>query len=95
MITKDEIKRLFELARIEYTQEDLEKFPLEINAILEYVAQLSSVELPAEAGATTVNTNELRADEVQGAGEKTLSLIKGAFPAREDDKLKTKKVFGD
>lgn len=44
-ITKEDVKRLSELANIKLTQEELEKFAPQISSILGYVEKLSELDL--------------------------------------------------
>lgn len=91
MITPEEIKKLFELAKIEATPEELEKFPREIDAILAYVKKLSDA--PVDNISPTLSMVPdalLRQDEARQPGK---DFIK-SFPASRKGYLETKKVFG-
>ncbi len=97
MITLEEVKKLFALARVEATAEELRRLPKEISDILAYIDKLKSASLgelpPTLSFAPTLE--ELRADEVvsQDAGDN--QILKSQFPESSDDYLKTKKVFGE
>jgi len=94
MMTPEEIKKLFLLARIEITDANLEKFPGEISSILDYVGHLSEVAVRAEETAETGRENiSLRADEVRLLGEGEREALRAAFPDRKDGYLRTKNVF--
>lgn len=95
MISEDDIKKLFELAKIEATEEELKKFPKEVNSILEYVATLSQVALPDALDNGEGVINNFREDEALPGSSAQRERIKGAFPESERGLLKTKKVFGD
>lgn len=43
MITKDEVKKITELARIEVSEDQIEKYQAELSAILDFVGKLSEV----------------------------------------------------
>jgi aspartyl-tRNA(Asn)/glutamyl-tRNA(Gln) amidotransferase subunit C len=45
MITKDQLKHLAELAKIEFTEEELESFLKDINQILGYVEEIQKLDL--------------------------------------------------
>lgn len=95
MISEDDIKKLFELAKIEATEDELKKFPKEVGSILEYVATLSKVALPEASSDAHDITNNFREDEVSPSSFAEREKIKGSFPENERGFLKTKKVFGD
>ena len=91
------IEKLFELAKIEVTALELERFPREIEAILAYVAELQKADvgeahpMPSMAPASNI----LRSDELSGSDENTCEGITRQFPDLENGFLKTKKVFGE
>lgn len=43
MLTKDEIKKVAELARIELTEEEIERFTSQLGVVIDYVKELSEV----------------------------------------------------
>ena len=62
MTTKDEVKKLAALARIRVDGSELEKFTKEFDAILAYVGQLESLQLPASSSQPPVLRNVMRED---------------------------------
>lgn len=108
MITKDDIEKLAKLARIEIPDPEKESLRKEIDAILEYVAQikeasgLGSVEvgLPAQGESPTSSNQEkstvrnvFRADEnPHESGINTETLLTEA-PEREGQYIKVKKIL--
>ena len=50
MISKEEIKKLADLARIEIGEEEIENLRGEMDSILEYVGQVKSIAGTEEAG---------------------------------------------
>ncbi|MFY9493324.1 MAG: Asp-tRNA(Asn)/Glu-tRNA(Gln) amidotransferase subunit GatC [Minisyncoccia bacterium] len=44
MISKEEVKKITELARIEIPEDQIEKYQTELSAILDFVGQLSKVD---------------------------------------------------
>jgi|SRR3989344_1322749 len=89
------VKRLFELSRIEASREELEKFPKELDAILEYVATLKKAplgNLPPTLS-FVAETTEFRKDGAYSLDAADVEFLKNSFPEREGDYLKTKKVF--
>ncbi len=93
MVTPEEVKKLFELARIEASPEELEKFPKEIDAILGYVKILAEAPLADIAPTISFASGKtpLRSDAVITSSQ----ARKIQFPAMQEGYLKTKKVFGD
>jgi aspartyl-tRNA(Asn)/glutamyl-tRNA(Gln) amidotransferase subunit C len=94
MISKEEIKRLADLARIKIAEDEAQSLALEIDAILGYVGQVKSVVGQMVAGAGVSNLrNIFREDSnpnVSGAQSKELIA---EFPASEKNYLKVKKVL--
>ncbi len=91
-MTPKEVQHLFELARIEASSAELEKFPKELGSILDYVKKLSLANVKGAHKAINFENN-LRLDEVRPDDDSD-RLIK-QFPEVEDRQLKTKKVFGE
>lgn len=93
MITPDDIKKLFRLARIEATESDIQKFPTEVGAILEYVGQLGALKLPDVVNPADRCVNNFREDNAMAVSDDTRQTLLDAFPEREGDYLATPKVF--
>ena len=87
----DDLKKLFELAKIEPTQEELEKLPREIDSILQYVKILQSADLSGISPIVSISRHpsSFRQDEQKDSGSKA----KDAFPESSGDYLKSKGVF--
>ncbi len=95
MITSEEVKKLFSLARIEATPEELARLPKEISDIFAYIDKLKTAQLGELAPTLSFAPilKELRADTAISQNASDVELIKGQFPESSDDYLKTKKVF--
>jgi len=96
-MTPDEVKKLFALARVEATAEELERLPKEISDILTYIDKLKSAplgELPPTLSFAP-SLEELRPDEVVSQDAADNAALKAQFPEASGDYLKTKKVFGE
>ena len=92
MITKEDIKNLANLARIEIPQEEAEKLTAEVDSILDYVGQIKDVSGDAERKIPKLR-NVLREDVVTNEeGEYTEKLLSNA-PSREKNYLKVKKIL--
>ncbi len=97
MISKKEIKRLADLARIEISDGEAENLSGEMDAILDYVGQVSNFAASDSASRDGFDNNQIRnvmrEDEVlHQPGQFSKELIAG-FPDREGDYLKVKKIL--
>jgi aspartyl-tRNA(Asn)/glutamyl-tRNA(Gln) amidotransferase subunit C len=93
ILTKEEVKKISELCRIELTEQELEKFQRELSVILEYVSELQQVDTEGveEIAQVTGLENVFRNDEVQQSEIK--DAIIGNFPDRKDTFLKIKNIL--
>jgi aspartyl-tRNA(Asn)/glutamyl-tRNA(Gln) amidotransferase subunit C len=95
-ISKDDIKKLSDLARIEVSEEEAEKLRGDIEEILGYVGQVNSVAAASgeEAGIDVGPTiNVLREDaEPNETGSNTADIV-AEFPHSENNYLKVKKIL--
>lgn len=96
MISKEEIKKLADLARVEIKEDELESLRGEIDSILDYIGQVKSVSgLHSDKGGIDIGTNYnvIREDgEPTPPGTYSKELI-AEFPDRERDYLKVKKIL--
>ncbi len=94
MISKETIKDLADLARIEIDEKEAEKLAGEIDAILEYVGQVKSIAGDAKEGVEFGAVKNVFREDVEptesGAYSKELTA---EFPEREGDYLKVKKIL--
>lgn len=69
MVTKQDVEKIAELARLEFSGEELEGFTGDLNKILGYIDQLKEVDVsgvsPLENINEQVEKNPLRTDEVR------------------------------
>lgn len=73
MVTKDEIRHLGWLSRIELSDEELERYTLQIEKIVAYLDALDELELEkAEPIKAKKKIADLRTDEVQTFGSDAL-----------------------
>lgn len=92
MITKEDIKNLADLARIEVGDAEMEKMAKEVDSILGYVGQIKDSTGNTERDIPVLR-NVMREDEVTvGEGEYTEKLLNNA-PSREGQYLKVKKIL--
>ena len=96
---RHDIEQLALLARLELTDEELGRFPREINSILEYVRQLEDVDVTGvePTGQVLGLSNVLRSDEPRVESAETLRARRAALfamaPEIERDYLVVPKVI--
>ncbi len=92
-LTKEQVKKLSELCRIELTEAEVQKFQKEIGTVLDYVSELQKVDTAGieEISQVTGLTNILREDR-ERASEIRDAIIE-RFPERKDDFLKIKSIL--
>ncbi|MDA1334882.1 MAG: aspartyl/glutamyl-tRNA amidotransferase subunit C [bacterium] len=95
MISDDDMKRLFKLARIEPSEEDLKNFPEEIGSIIDYVGQLKEVEGKGSDTELILSEKdaELRPDKEMIPSSSDADALINEFPEKVGRLLKSKKVF--
>ncbi len=93
MTTTEEVKKLAALARVKVTDDELEKFTSEFDAILAYVGQLEKLELPTDKGAKPALRNVMREDGEPHAGSAYTEKLAEQFPQREGDALSVKQIL--
>lgn len=94
-ITKEEITHLGSLARIALSNEEVESFSSDIEAILQYVSTVASItgENAAVEVALGARINVFRDDVVTTTvGEHTETLL-SAMPHRQDNYMAVKKIL--
>lgn len=96
MIERSDIEKLATLARIKMTEEEAEALRADIDPILGYVSELSSIETPVAdtpAQDELPVVNVLRSDDSpHESGVFTEALLAQA-PGREGNYLKVKKIL--
>lgn len=92
MLSKDDIKKLAELARIHLTASEEEKLEKDLSNILGYIEKLKDVDISnvPEMTHATEEKNVFRADEDVSRDD---ILLREQFPESERGYLKVKGVF--
>lgn len=93
-LTRDDVLKLAQLARLHLSDDEIEQFQTEISAILQYVEQLHEVDLanlPPTYQVTGLK-NAMRPDEEKNYGTSSTELLKNA-PATEGGQIKVKRVL--
>ena len=94
MATTEDVRKLAALARITVADEELAKFTSEFDAILAYVGQLESLEVPSGlAGEKPVLHNVMREDDEPYMARTYTEKIAAQFHSREGDALVVKQII--
>jgi aspartyl-tRNA(Asn)/glutamyl-tRNA(Gln) amidotransferase subunit C len=93
-LSRDDVLKLASLARISVSDDEVAEFSEELSAILQYVEQLSGVDVTGLQPTNQVTglTNVMRADEVKEYGYQPLELLKNV-PKTQDNMLKVKRMI--
>ncbi len=92
-LTKEEVIRISQLARLQLTSAEIEQFQVELSRILDYVDQLNNLDtthVPATAQVTGLE-NQMRPDEVTDAYARE-DMLASAIDQAEGH-IKVKSVF--
>lgn len=94
-LSRDDVLHLAQLARISLSDDEVNEFSEELSAILQYVEQLSDVDVSGLKPTNQVTglTNVMRDDVVQDYGYKPQELLKNV-PTVQDNQLKVKRMIG-
>ena len=94
-VTLKDVEHIAKLARLEFTQEEKEKFALQLNEILAYMEQLNKLDTEnVEPLSHVIELNNVfRRDEVK-PGLTTEEALRNA-PSKTDKFFKVPKVIGD
>ena len=100
MISREEVLKLAELARLKVEDGEVESLQKDISNILDYVGQVSAVKgntsAKAEELPLTTNRNVMRADTPRVATDLMAGkeeVLRGAFPARVGDHNMVRKII--
>ncbi|KKR98222.1 MAG: Aspartyl/glutamyl-tRNA(Asn/Gln) amidotransferase subunit C [Candidatus Uhrbacteria bacterium GW2011_GWF2_41_16] len=94
-LTIEEVHHIARLARLQITEEEAERYRVQIGSILEYVAKLQSLDtegVPELAHGSGLS-NVWRTDEVTSSDKINRASFLEAFPHREGDLLQVQAVF--
>ena len=94
-LTREDILKLAQLSRLHLSDDEVNKFSQEINAILGYVEQLQKVDLKDVEPTYQVTglKNVMRPDEEYNYGASPQELLKNA-PETSDGHFKVKRMIG-
>jgi len=93
-LSRDDVLKLAKLARISLTDDEVQEFGDEFNAILGYVEQLQNVDVDGLEPTSQVTglTNVTRKDEVKDYGYKPADLLTNV-PSVENNQIKVKRMI--
>jgi aspartyl-tRNA(Asn)/glutamyl-tRNA(Gln) amidotransferase subunit C len=93
MISIEEVRKLSKLARIDFSEDDLQGFQKEMEAILDYVGEIQSVSPKEVEVFISENHNVLREDEFPHDSGTYKEDILTRSPKRSGDYVEVKKVL--
>jgi aspartyl-tRNA(Asn)/glutamyl-tRNA(Gln) amidotransferase subunit C len=93
-LTKEEVLKLSKLARLRLTDEEVEKYTIELGEILNYVELLSAIDTDGLSATNQVTglQNVYRPDTVQEYTAKPKDLL-DATPANKDGYIQVKRMI--
>lgn len=93
-LTRDDILKLAKLSKLDLTEEQVERFQAELQAIVGYVEQLQNVDVSGLKPTNQVTglVNVTREDEIKDYASPE-ALLKNA-PAQENGQIKVKRMIG-
>ncbi len=91
----EEVQHIAELARLDLSQAEVERYQGELSRILDYISQLQEVNTDGVEPTAQVTglTNHFRGDVAVQTDAATRQRLLEAMPEREGDYLKVKAVF--
>jgi aspartyl-tRNA(Asn)/glutamyl-tRNA(Gln) amidotransferase subunit C len=94
-VTRKEVEHIAMLARLEFTEDEKEKFTHQLNSILAYVEQLNKLDTSnVEPLSHVIELENVFREDVAKPGLSPEEALKNA-PAKTDKFFKVPKVIGD
>ncbi len=95
MLSTEEVKHIAKLARIGLDEKDVEKYRVDLSAVLDSFKELESVDVSGvdAFGLAPGLENALREDTTRVAHPEERKNILNLFPRREGESLEVKSVF--
>ena len=94
-ITKDQVQHLADLAQLDLSKEELEKFSNQLSSILKYIDKVKEVEISDDVKRDFRKINVFREDENPHEKGENRDAILEAMPEVEDDLLVVKKILNN
>jgi aspartyl-tRNA(Asn)/glutamyl-tRNA(Gln) amidotransferase subunit C len=94
-LTREDVLKLAQLARLDLTDAEVEEFSEELSEILQYVEKLGSADVKGfdPTNQVTGLVNVTREDEIRDYGYETKDLLKN-LPDSQDDQIKVRRMLG-
>lgn len=94
-LTREDVLKLAQLARLELTDAEIEEYGTELTEILQYVEQLSGVDVSGLKPTNQVTglTNVTRTDDIADYGYEPAKLLEN-LPAKKGNQIKVKRMIG-
>jgi len=94
-LSREEIKHIANLARLELTPEELDKYGEQLSAVLSYIDQLQEVDVNGVEPTAQVTglVNVWREDETRDCSETEREAALKEAPELEDRQIKVKRVL--
>lgn len=94
-ISKDEIKKIAQLARLELNEVEIEKYQEQLSSVLGYIDKLKEVKTSDIdiLGLDSDEYNQVREDEIVLADDQEKKIILDQIPEKEDGQVKVERVI--
>lgn len=94
-VSEEEVKHIAELARIELTPEEVNKFTKEISDILGYIEQLKEVDTEGvePISQVTGKVNVFREDVAEDTNQEKKDIMAKNYPDSQDGYIKVKQIM--
>ena len=94
-LTREEVEKIAHLARVGFSEEELERIGKDLSGVLGYVDRLQQVDTTdvAEAAAPFVSADAFRTDEAEQCAPDSIALISENFPESQQGLLRAPAVF--
>jgi len=94
-LTREDVLKLARLARLELSDDEIERYRAELSDILQYVEQLQNVDVDdlQPTNQVTGLTNVMRPDEIEDYGYLPEALLENV-PHVKDHQIQVKRVLG-
>lgn len=94
MISKEEVKKIANLARLDLTNNEIVKMQKDMSVILDYFDLLKKAPKPKKGGSpSSAGNSALREDIEKSQKREVVEKLVAAAPDKKDDYIKVKTVF--
>ncbi len=93
MISKEEVEHIAKLARLELTENEVEKMQKDLSAILDYFNLLNKAPSPDKILQENKLGGQARKDEILPRNASLTEKIMAAAPDKKDDYIKVKTIL--